>query len=403
LRDAETSWPSLDAEASWPAHPAEPDTWPVRNGETVAWPPPRTGDTGGWSPPVIRPDDAPPASVPPRGGEAAGWAPPGSTGARARETEARGGQIAGRAATSGRAAASGSGGAGGRRGTAADDDPEEKPRRKSMPLWQELPLLLVVAFCLAVLIRTFLLQAFYIPSGSMENTLLIGDRVLVNKVVYDVRDPKRGEVVVFKGPSNWVPEAPTNDQDDGFLTGLGRTVGDLVGISTPGEKDFIKRVIGLPGDTVACCDGKGRVTVNGTPLDEPYVTENSPLDAPPSDQECRSRKFGPVKVEEGQLFVMGDHRLISQDSRCQGQVPIGNVIGRAFVIVWPNSRWGGLPVPATFGKVAEASGAGRPVPKSTSESATPGTVAVLLPLALSWYIPSRSRHSLPPRRRRLAQ
>ncbi|HEX6498940.1 MAG TPA: signal peptidase I [Micromonosporaceae bacterium] len=223
-------------------------------------------------------------------------------------------------------------------------------RRRDMPAWQELPLLLIVAFSLAVLIRTFLFQAFYIPSGSMENTLLVGDRVLVNKVVYDTRTPKRGEVVVFKGTDNWAPEyAP--DPNTGFFSKLGHSIGDLVGISQPGEKDFIKRVIGLPGDTVACCDVNGHVTVNGYPLDEPYVTDDSPLDAPPDPRQCRSRRFGPVTVEPGQMFVMGDHRLVSQDSRCQGQVPIDNIIGRAFVIVWPSGRWGTLPVPPTFAKV----------------------------------------------------
>src|SRR3954452_21999385 len=161
-------------------------------------------------------------------------------------------------------------------------------RRREMPLWQELPLLLVVAFCLAVLIRTFLLQAFFIPSGSMENTLLIGDRVLVNKVVYDVRDPVRGEVVVFRGTDRWVaqeaPAPPTN-----FAGKVGRTLGDLVGISRPGEKDFIKRVIGVPGDRVWCGD-KGRVVVNGVLLDEQgYVSEGSPVDLPPNPKECRSR------------------------------------------------------------------------------------------------------------------
>src|SRR3954447_12146880 len=123
--------------------------------------------------------------------------------------------------------------------------------RRQMPLWQELPLLLVVAFCLAVLIRTFLLQAFYIPSGSMEQTLLIGDRVLVNKVVYDVRTPQRGEVIVFSGPINWTPENVA-DPNEGLLSRVGGTLGDLVGVSRPGEKDFIKRVIGLPGDRVSC-------------------------------------------------------------------------------------------------------------------------------------------------------
>src|SRR5687767_4644714 len=108
----------------------------------------------------------------------------------------------------------------------ADEPQRHRGKRKQMPLWQEMPLLLIVAFCLAVLIRTFLLQAFYIPSGSMEDTLLVGDRVLVNKVVYDTRDPRRGEVVVFRGPDNWAPENGA-DPDAGFFSKLGRTVGDL--------------------------------------------------------------------------------------------------------------------------------------------------------------------------------
>ncbi|HWG99883.1 MAG TPA: signal peptidase I, partial [Pilimelia sp.] len=229
------------------------------------------------------------------------------------------------------------------------DESRRRPARKRrpMPLWQEMPLLLIVAFCLAVLIRTFLLQAFFIPSGSMENTLLVGDRVLVNKVVYDMREPQRGEVVVFRGTDRWAPENP-NDSDIGFFAKLSRTMGDLVGVSRPGEKDFIKRVIGLPGDRVSCCDVKGRVFVNGQPLDESYVTEDSLLAPPPNARECRSRRFDEVVVEPGNMFVMGDHRAISQDSRCQGQVPIENVIGRAFVIVWPSGRWASLPVPSTF-------------------------------------------------------
>ncbi|MBX6722983.1 MAG: signal peptidase I, partial [Dactylosporangium sp.] len=205
-----------------------------------------------------------------------------------------------------------------------------------MPLWQEIPLLLVVVFCLVVLIRTFLVQAFYIPSGSMEDTLRVGDRVLVNKVVYNMRTPERGEIVVFSGTDSWTSEHPA-DANVGFFSRLGRTVGDLVGISRPGERDFIKRVIGLPGDVVACCDVEGRVTVNSEPLDEPYVTENSPLDAPINENapDCRSRRFHPVTVEPGHIFVMGDHRLVSRDSRCQGQIPIDHVKGRAWIIVWP--------------------------------------------------------------------
>ncbi|MET8268490.1 signal peptidase I [Micromonospora arida] len=250
--------------------------------------------------------------------------------------------------------------------------------RRQMPLWQELPLLLVVAFCLAVLIRTFLLQAFFIPSGSMEDTLLVGDRVLVNKVVYDVRDPLRGEVVVFRGTDRWAPQVDEQPKP-GVAGRLGRTVGDLVGVSRPGEKDFIKRVIGLPGDRVKCCDSQGRVTVNGTPLNESYVLRDSPLDLPPNPAECRSRRFDEIVVPPGQIFVMGDHREVSQDARCQGPVPIDNVVGRAFMVVWPSSRWNALSVPSTF---EDVSGPATASPGATPARPTPqGGVLLMLPLA----------------------
>jgi signal peptidase I len=263
-----------------------------------------------------------------------------------------------------------------------------------MPLWQELPLLLIVAFCLAVLIRTFLLQAFYIPSGSMDTTLLRGDRVLVNKIVYDMRDPQRGEVIVFRGTDRWAPEfqqqAPTE-----WPTRLARTVGDLVGFSQPGEKDFIKRVIGLPGDTVVCCDANGNVMVNGKALDErEYVPDerNSPLGAQPTPGQCGPRAFAPVVVPDGQLFVMGDHRLVSADSRCSGTVPIANVIGRAFSVVWPRERWHGLPVPAHFDSVPKRAAAAPVVgaPPTPTKRETPVNLLVVLSI-LSTYPPARSR------------
>lgn len=228
---------------------------------------------------------------------------------------------------------------------------ERRAKRKGMPLWQELPLLLVVAFCLAVLIRSFLLQAFYIPSGSMEDTLLVGDRVLVNKVVYEFRDPQRGEVIVFKGPESWTAVENRIDPDAGFFSKLGRTVGDLIGISQPGEKDYIKRVIGIPGDEVSCCDSGGRIYVNGVPISEPYVTRDS-VRGQPAPKSCATRDFAPVKVEPGMLFVLGDHRRVSQDSRCQGPVPIDNVIGKAMVIATPFSRWGSLARQDVFDGVA---------------------------------------------------
>ncbi|MBW6437903.1 signal peptidase I [Actinoplanes hulinensis] len=275
-------------------------------------------------------------------------------------------------------------------------------RRKEMPLWQELPLLLIVAFCLAVLIRTFLVQAFYIPSGSMENTLAIQDRVLVNKVVYDMRDPLRGEIVVFRGTDDWAPEV-TEPVSNAFMAKLGRTIGDLVGVSRPGERDFIKRVIGLPGDKVACCDEQGRITVNGVGIDEAYIAEgfNSDLSQPPIAGQCTSRRFAEVTVPAGEMFVMGDHRSVSQDARCQGTVPIENIIGRAFVVVWPSDRFTSLNVPDVWKRYAEqypSAAAAHPV-KAREERPAVATdgFPVLLALALS----ARSGMSLVTRRRRL--
>ncbi|MEU4219165.1 signal peptidase I [Actinoplanes sp. NPDC026623] len=275
-------------------------------------------------------------------------------------------------------------------------------RRKEMPLWQELPLLLVVAFCLAVLIRTFLVQAFYIPSGSMQTTLEIKDRVLVNKVVYDMRDPVRGEIVVFRGTDNWAPEQPAEPLSNDFGAKLGRTVGDLVGVSRPGERDFIKRVIGLPGDKVACCDDQGRITVNGEPIDEPYIFENSPIDAPPNPRQCTSRRFAEVTIPPGEMFVMGDHRLVSQDARCQGPVPIDNIIGRAFVVVWPTKHFTSLSVPDNW----KAYGAAHPVAAAppagqSRREPDPAAAAVALPFLLSVGVSARSGQWLWPRRRRL--
>ncbi len=270
-----------------------------------------------------------------------------------------------------------------RTGATGSTAPRERVfgRRRHMPLWQELPLLIIIAFCLAVLIRTFLLQAFFIPSGSMENTLAVGDRVLVNKVVYDVRAPKRGEVVVFRGTDRWAPEhvAPPPSSVVGRVA---RNLGDLVGISQPGQKDFIKRVVGLPGDIVACCDVKGRVTVNGYPLAETYIFENSPVDVPPDAHECRSRRFDPVTVPEGQIFVMGDHRLVSQDARCQGPVPIDNIIGRAFLVLWPAGHWSTLPAPDTFAGVPKPIAFGDPsVDRPDRRPSGGGLVAV------AWLLP----------------
>lgn len=210
-------------------------------------------------------------------------------------------------------------------------------RTVKRPFWHELPVLLVLSIGLAVLIKTFVMQAFYIPSGSMEETLEIGDRVLVNKLSYRIRDIRRGEIVVFRGPESWKPEGNLPPPPDNVVKRLLRPVGRALGAAPPGEKDFIKRVIGLPDDTVACCTN-GHVTVNGQPLDESdYLFEDNQM------------AFKPITLGPGEMWVMGDHRSVSQDSRARGQgaVPTDNVIGRAFVIVWPVGHVGRLTRPNT--------------------------------------------------------
>jgi signal peptidase I len=203
--------------------------------------------------------------------------------------------------------------------------------------------------------------------------------------------------VVFRGTDSWAPEV-TAPLSQTFGAKLGRTVGDLIGISRPGERDFIKRVIGLPGDKVACCDDKGRITVNGSAIDEPYVTENSPLDAPANPRQCTSRRFAEVTVPPGEMFVMGDHRAVSQDARCQGPVPIDNIIGRAFVIVWPSSRFASLHVPDVW----KAYAADHPVAAGPSEPVPdPITGAIVLPFLVSVGLSARSGLTFPARRRRL--
>lgn len=205
--------------------------------------------------------------------------------------------------------------------------------RQRGPLWREIAILLGVAIVVALLVRTFLLQTFYIPSESMQPTLEVYDRVLVNKLVYHFREPRRGEIVVFEAPLAW--------RDN------------------PAEKDFIKRVIAVGGDTVACCASGNRLIVNGHPLDEPYLFRNAagvPDPAAPMEFE--------VVVPEDRLWVLGDHRSWSGDSMdhyrssrgdlAAATISVDSVIGRAFLRYWPAGRLGWLSVPDEFDAVPDA-------------------------------------------------
>jgi signal peptidase I len=209
-----------------------------------------------------------------------------------------------------------------------------------------MPGIIITALVISVLIKTFLVQAFYIPSGSMENTLLVDDRVLVNKMTDKADEIHRGDVVVFRDPGGWL-NRPVAERREGLRTWI-RDALVFVGLAPAvGEEDLIKRVIGVGGDVVACCD-EGRVTVNGVPLDEPYLF---PGDDPSLEE------FS-VKVPRGSLWVMGDHRSVSEDSRAhrrqpgRGFVPIEDVVGRAFTVVWPVGRADILQRPATFDQPA---------------------------------------------------
>ncbi|MFW3169511.1 signal peptidase I [Geodermatophilus sp. CPCC 206100] len=255
---------------------------------------------------------------------------------------------------------------------------DRQAEQKKGSLLKELPVLLLVAFVLALLVKTFLVQAFFIPSGSMERTLhgcpgCTGDRVLVNKVPYWFGEPEPGDIVVFKGPETWTPEVavaePTN-WFSGALLWLGRAVG----VAPPSEDDFVKRVIATEGQTVECCDPQGRITVDGVPLDEPYVFENSPLER---------RVFGPVQVPDDRLWVMGDHRSASADSRSHagdqygGTIGVDDVIGKAALIVWPLDRFGLLDSPDIQGlEAAGASGGAGIVVPDTGAAAVAGPYAL---------------------------
>jgi signal peptidase I len=226
-------------------------------------------------------------------------------------------------------------------------------RRRRRSAVKEIPLLAGVAVLIALVLKTFLVQAFVIPSGSMENTIQIGDRVLVDKLTPGFGSkPQRGDVVVFRDPGRWLEAEQAAEKDDPVVIKQIKEGLTWIGLlPSDNDRDLIKRVVAVGGDKVACCDAQGRVTVNGVPLNEPYIhPENKPSDLPFS-----------VTVPPGRLWVMGDHRNNSADSRYHrteafgGTVSEKSVVGRAMVIAWPVGHWTRLKEPDTYASVPSGS------------------------------------------------
>lgn len=220
---------------------------------------------------------------------------------------------------------------------------------RSLGSWaKEILIIVAVALLLSFLIKTFLFRAFFIPSGSMENTLEIDDRIFVNQLVPEPFELKRGDIVVFRDTQGWLPEPAAGTAESNWFKDALIFVGLLPDES---QQHLVKRVIGLEGDRVICCDADGRITVNGEPLDEPYLFPG----ASPSDMPFD------VTVPEGQMWVMGDHRNASADSRANTDKPGGGFIdveeieGKAAVIAWPLDRMGFLGnYPDVFADVPDA-------------------------------------------------
>lgn len=225
--------------------------------------------------------------------------------------------------------------------------PQERERRrrakegKTSSLGRELVIIVGVALLLSVLVRTFVAQAFFVPSSSMEDTLLVQDRILASKITTQISGVDRGEIVVFTDPGGWLPEPVQPTGVSGTLRKALMFIGLLP--SDTGE-DLVKRVIAVGGDRIACCDAKDRITVNGVALDESaYLKPGSTTDQVRFD----------VLVPQGRVFVMGDNRGDSADSRyhldvANGSVSLDSVVGRVVAVVWPASRWSGEPIPAIF-------------------------------------------------------
>ncbi|MFF3605529.1 signal peptidase I [Streptomyces sp. NPDC002463] len=241
-------------------------------------------------------------------------------------------------------------------------------RRRQRSALREIPILVTVAVLIALVLKTFLVQAFVIPSGSMEQTIQISDRVLVDKLSpwFGAR-PERGDVVVFKDPGSWLQQETTPPADDPIGIKQAKQALTFIGLlPSADDRDLIKRVIAVGGDTVRCCGEDGRISVNGMPLDEPYLHPGNPPSKIPFE----------VQVPEGRIFVMGDHRSDSADSRFHldeeghGTVSEEQIVGRAVVIAWPFGHWRTLEQRDTFSAVPNA-GASSATASGLSHSVSP--------------------------------
>ena len=265
-------------------------------------------------------------------------------------------------------------------GTDRDDaGPGGRQPGRGKSAWRflrDILLILLAAIVISFLIKTFLIRSFYIPSESMENTLVVNDRIIVNELEPKLMPIQHGDIVVFKDPGGWLPAGTETAQSTGFAGFVDGAL-SIVGLTAPDSNDhLIKRVIGLPGDTVACCNAFGQMTVNGVPLDEKYLLL-------PAGVTKVSRDDFSVTVPANSLWVMGDNRYNSADSRYNrdkpgnGFVPYDDVVGRAILISWPIHRWTTLDnYPLTFAGVESGDGSGKDntnqTPSPTPSATTSG-------------------------------
>lgn len=231
-------------------------------------------------------------------------------------------------------------------------DRSRRPSGQRSAAWaivRDVALIVVVSLLISFLVKSFLVRSFFIPSESMNATLIEDDRILVNQLIPELAPVERGDVVVFRDPGGLLPPNPTEEVSS--FAAVGEWVSALVGLTAPdSDEHLVKRVIGTGGDVVECCNDLGQLSVNGVPLDESYL-RLSPTDGPASLEDFT------VEVADGELWVMGDNRNNSADSRRNGPVPISDVVGRAVVVSWPLDRWSWLDYyPLVFDGVDEARG-----------------------------------------------